>query len=71
MRKGMRQIFIFLIYLLFAFYFLNYPFSFVKIPDFFKPFESGIIFFGGLLVLLGGIEYLRARKKKRELILSK
>ena len=50
---------IFLLYLVFGFYFINSPFNFVQIPDFVSKFNVWITFAGGLLLLLGGINYMR------------
>ena len=71
MKKRLREVLVFILYLIFAIYFVNYPIHFLNIPEFFSVAEPWIIFFGGILILLGGIEYLRARKKKKELLLSK
>lgn len=54
----------FFIYLLMGLYFINYPFNFIKIPEFVSSFEAWIIFVGGILILVGGINYLRTSKKK-------
>lgn len=53
---------VFLVYLFVALYFINYPFNFLKIPEFVSNFETWIIFFGGLLIILGGINFLRASR---------
>jgi len=71
MKKRARKVLVFILYLIFAAYFINYPLNFLNVPEFFSTFEPWIIFVGGILVLIGGIEYLRANKGKKELILSK
>lgn len=58
-----RVIGIFLLYLIFGLYFVNSAFSFINIPDAFLEFDKWIIFVGGILILIGGINYFRARKK--------
>jgi len=60
MRKG--GIGFFIVYLVFALYFINYPIRFVKIPESFLSFEPWIIFIGGLLILLGAFNYYRAKR---------
>jgi hypothetical protein len=58
MRRGSRTL-LFIVYVLFALYFLNYGLNFIGIPESFSTFEQGIIFVGGILLLLGGINHLR------------
>ncbi len=59
-----HKILIFLVHALIGLYFINFQFNFVEVPDYIKSFEPWIIFAGGILVLLGGINYLRASKPK-------
>jgi len=47
------------IYIIFALYFLNYPFGIIKIPESFSTIESWIIFIGGILLVIGGFSYFR------------
>lgn len=61
-RKGMN-IFIFLIYLVFGAYFINYPFSFVSIPEYVSEYDLWIIFAGGILMLFGAVNYFRANRR--------
>lgn len=61
-KRGPRLIFI-LIYVIFGLYFVNYPFQFIKIPAPILGFEQWIILVGGLLILLGAINYYRIKKK--------
>ena len=63
MREG--KIVLFLIYILFGLYFINYAIEFYSIPDIVSEINEWIIFFGGILILLGGINYLRSSKKKK------
>jgi hypothetical protein len=56
---GASRFFIFLIFLVFAVYLLNVPFSFVQIPEFLIKADKWIIFIGGILLVFGGINYLR------------
>jgi len=53
----------FFIYLLMGLYFINYPLNFIKIPEFVSNFETWIIFAGGILILVGGINYLRTSRR--------
>ncbi len=52
-----------LIYLIFAIYFINYPFALVKIPENISNFNEWIIFAGGILILFGAINYFRVSRK--------
>ncbi len=48
-----------LLYIIFALYFINYPFRIVKIPESFSSIEPWIIFVGGILLVIGGFSYFR------------
>jgi len=61
MKKG-NKLWFFLIYLAFGLYFINYHFQFLQIPDSVTKVDSWIIFVGGILVIIGGINYLRASR---------
>lgn len=63
MRGG--KIILFLIYVLFGLYFINYAIEFYSIPDIVSEVNKWIIFVGGILIILGGINYLRTAKKKK------
>lgn len=47
------------LYILFAIYFLNYPFNFINFGDAFSSFEPWIIFIGGILLVFGGFSFFR------------
>jgi hypothetical protein len=51
-----------LIYFILAFYFINVPFQFVKIPEFITSFNIWISFAGGIFLVLGGINSLKTRR---------
>jgi len=53
---------IFIVYLLFGLYFLNYKLVFLKLPDLTKA-NPWIILIGGILIIIGGINYLRASRR--------
>jgi len=55
--------FLMIIYLIFGLYFVNFPFQFVKIPESFMGIEKWIIFVGGLLILLGAVNYFRVKRR--------
>jgi len=55
--------FLMIIYFLFGLYFVNFPFQFVKIPESFSTIEGWIIFVGGLLILLGAVNYFRVKRR--------
>jgi len=57
-RRRARGLFMFL-YIIFALYFINYPFEIVKIPETFASVESWIIFIGGILLIIGGFSYFK------------
>ena len=59
---GLKVVF-FIISLVFAIFFINYPFDFFTVPESILKYEKWIIFAGGLLILLGFVNYLRASKK--------
>ena len=56
---------LFLIYLLFGIYFINSAFSFIKLPDFFLKIDKWILLVGGLLIVLGAINYFRITRRNR------
>jgi cytochrome c biogenesis protein CcdA len=53
----------FVLYLIFGIYLLNVPFNFIFLPEFISNINDWIIFVGGILIIVGGINYLRANKK--------
>ena len=57
------KILLFLIYILFGLYFINFGIEFYTIPEVISEFNKWIIFVGGILILLGGVNYLRSSKK--------
>ena len=52
-----------LIYLVFGLYLINLKFTFVKIPDAITALNEWIFAIAGVLIILGGINYLRASSK--------
>ena len=54
--KGTHWVVI-LIFLVMAAYLVNFPFSFVPIPDAITQLESWIVFVGGLFVVYGAYNY--------------
>ena len=52
----------FIIYLIFGLYLVNYSLNLLALPAFFSGINQWIILVGGVLVLLGGINYLRLSK---------
>jgi len=63
MRKGL--FFGFIIYLLFGIYFLNSALFFVVIPELNSELNKWIIFFGGVLIILGAINYIRISRRRK------
>jgi hypothetical protein len=60
---GGSRFLLFIIFLLFAAYFLNAPFTFFKIPAFLTKIDKWIIFAGGVLLVLGAFNYLRVSRR--------
>jgi hypothetical protein len=54
----------FLVYLIFGLYFINSALEFIALPDFLDSVNKWIILVGGILIVIGGINSLRAGKKK-------
>ena len=64
---GKTGIIIFLIHLVIGLYFLNLLFNLYKIPVAISQFNEFISLIGGILIILGGIRYLRFRRGKNYL----
>jgi len=62
--KGVNFVF-FLFYLILGAYLVNIPFNFILIPEYISKFNIWIIFVGGLLVILGAVNYFRIKRLKR------
>jgi len=56
---GKIKIIGFILYLFFGIYLINLSFGFISLPKFISGFENWIILISGILVILGGINYLR------------
>ena len=52
----------FVLYVVFGIYFLNFGFTFLVIPEFISKFNNWITFLGGVLLVIGGINFLRLKK---------
>lgn len=61
-RNGLKILF-FVIYLIFGLYFVNSTFSFVQIPEGIASFNNWIDLIGGILILVGGVNLLRASRR--------
>lgn len=59
MKKETYKKIILLIYVIFGLYFVNYPFQWVKIPEFILGFEKWIILVGGILIIYGAVNYFK------------
>jgi len=55
----------FLVYLVFGLYFLNYSLGFVILPEFMSKIDKWVILIGGILIIVGAINYLRLSKIKK------
>ena len=49
----------FVVYLIIGIYLLNVPFGLIPMPGFIQGINEWIVFVGGVLVVIGGINYLR------------
>lgn len=65
MRKGL--IIGFLIYLFFGIYFFNSSLGFVKLPDIVLKADRWMTLIGGILIVIGAINYVRISKRKKVL----
>ena len=63
MERGAKLI-LFLVYLVFGLYFINQSIKYIEIPAFFNEINSWIFLIGGALIILGGINYLRASNSR-------
>jgi hypothetical protein len=61
-RRGGGTTLLFLICLILGLYFINFGFNFIKIPVFFLTIDKWIIFAGGVLLIISGINFLRNRR---------
>ena len=60
MRQGKGVLF--LVYLILGLYMINVAFNFVNLPEFISKIDKWIIFVGGILLILGGINYLKLKR---------
>lgn len=58
---GLKTIF-FIIALIFAIFFINYPFAFFKVPEAILKYENWIIFVGGVLLLISAVVSIMKRR---------
>ncbi len=52
----------FIIYLIFGLYLLNLTLTFVKLPESIHAIDKFVIAIGGILIILGGINHIRASR---------
>jgi len=52
----------FIIYLLFGLYLLNLTLTFIKLPEPIHVIDKFVIAIGGILIILGGINHIRASR---------
>ncbi|MFH1325642.1 MAG: hypothetical protein ABIH49_02640 [archaeon] len=60
-RKKSASTWIFLLYLVFGLYFLNFPFNLIAVPEVISQYNSWIIFLGGILIIFSSFGYLRKK----------
>ncbi|MBP6856889.1 hypothetical protein KBC25_00515 [Candidatus Pacearchaeota archaeon] len=58
-------LFFFVLYLVIGAYFLNFGLNFIKLPEISANINKWIIFAGGVLLIIGAINYLRANRASR------
>jgi predicted membrane channel-forming protein YqfA (hemolysin III family) len=54
----------FFVYLIFGLYLINSSFNFITMPAFIQSIESWLILISGVLVIIGGINYLRTSRRR-------
>ena len=54
-----NKILVVLAYAVLGFYFINYPFNFVEIPEIVTDYNSWIVFVGGILIFLAAFNFLK------------
>lgn len=54
----------FFVYLVFGLYLINSSFNFITMPAFIQSIENWLVLISGVLVIIGGFNYLRASKRK-------
>ena len=64
MRRKKGKTIIFVVYLVFAVYLANFSIDFIKIPEFILKYNNIIFLISGILLLIGGINYLRVMKRQ-------
>jgi len=52
----------FVVYLLFGLYLINSSFNFISMPDFIQSVNNWIVFIAGVLVIIGGMKYLKSNR---------
>lgn len=62
-KRGFRnKILLFLVYVIFGIYFLNFLFPILQVPEFIEKINDWIVFFGGILLLFSAFRNLRKTK---------
>jgi len=52
----------FFVYLVFGLYLINSSFNFITMPAFIQSIDKWLILISGVLVIIGGIYYLKTKK---------
>ena len=60
--RGRGMIFGFIVYLIFGLYFINFGIDFIKLPEVMDKINNWIFIVGGVLIILGGINFFRASR---------
>jgi hypothetical protein len=61
-QRGSNKTGIFLIFLIFGLYFLNYSLNFIALPSNFEQVNKILVLIGGGLLILGGFKFLSSRR---------
>ncbi len=64
LKKKRNNLIFFLVYFIFAIYFLNFKFPLLTVPEFIANINDWIVVFGGLLLLFSGLNFLLPKKKR-------
>lgn len=61
-QRGSNKTGVFVIFLIFGLYFLNYSLGFVNLPESFDKINKIVFLIGGGLLIIGGLKFLTARR---------
>lgn len=62
-KQRRMNVVILILYIVIGVYFINFPFNFLKIPEYITNYNQWIVFVGGVLMLFGAINYFQAKRR--------